>query len=117
MKTTTATIAKISLLLIILIILATQIGAIIDLSGRKSLLTERERDLEKVKNEQNSLKKKASIVNTPEFIEKEAREKLGMGRDGETIVLLPPSGRETVNNDDDSSSKLPVWSQWLKLIF
>ncbi len=46
-------------------------------------------NLVRLEREQKELLAKKAEVETPGFVEKEAREKLGMGREGETILVLP----------------------------
>lgn len=48
-----------------------------------------EADVRKQEAENQELKKRLAEVQSPEFIEKEAREKLGLGKPGEEIVVLP----------------------------
>lgn len=48
-----------------------------------------ETDVRKQEAENQDLKKRLVEVQSPEFIEKEAREKLGLGKPGEEIVVLP----------------------------
>lgn len=63
--------------------------------------------------ENQKLKKRLAEVQSPEFIEKEAREKLGLGKEGETIVVLP-------KQDEISNIKYPIsnesnWRKWWKV--
>lgn len=48
-----------------------------------------EQEVKNQEAENQNLKKRLAEVQSPEFIEKEAREKLGLGRPGEEIVVLP----------------------------
>lgn len=99
--------------------LAGQVRSVIDLSGRKSLLTQRETELAEVKREQSRLKKQAADVKTPEFVEHEAREKLGMGKEGETIVLLPVGETAAKQTDVEAlpEDRYPTWQRWIRLFF
>ena len=59
-----------------------------------------------------SLKARLAEVDTPEFIEREAREKLGYSKEGETILILPsppPAAAE------DLSDSRPNWQKWWDL--
>ena len=61
--------------------------------------------------ENQELKKRLAEVQSPEFIEKEAREKLGLGKPGEEIVVLP---------EVPAMPSMPVvgepnWRRWWKL--
>ncbi len=109
---------KIILLAFLVILILGQIRTISGLSGKKSLVTNRQTELSKLKNEHEILRRKEEDTKTKEYVEREARNKLGMGKVGETIILLP---------DDDSSSSgkpttiiqdfRPIWQQWLELFF
>lgn len=76
--------------------------------------------LEKLENQNQELEQKAKEVQTPEFVEKEAREKLGLAKEGETVVILPENFdriakiNQSLNN---SSLDLPNWERWWKLFF
>lgn len=68
--------------------------------------------------ENQGLKEKLNYVESEEFVEKEAREKLNMAKEGETIVVLP----EKITVADPRTSRpaaenLPNWQQWLNLFF
>lgn len=68
--------------------------------------------------ENQKLKGKLNYVESEEFVEKEAREKLNMAKEGEVIVILP----EKITVADPRSPRsvaesLPNWRQWLNLFF
>jgi cell division protein FtsB len=69
---------------------------------------------QKLQQEGEALRKKLSQVETEEFIEKEARDKLNMGMPGETIVIIPDTLLAT-SAASGSSKELPNWEKWLKL--
>ncbi len=61
------------------------------------------------------LKERLFYVKTDQFIEEEARQKLGMVKNGEYIVIAPtsaPLNRERITIDDK-----PNWKKWLELFF
>ena len=76
-------------------------------------VTEAEAKLEQVKKEQEELKTKLAYAQSPEFIEREAREKLGYGREGEIIVILPKN--EGSDSQLQAVGTTPVWRQWWDL--
>ena len=59
------------------------------------------------------LKAKLDEVNSPEFVEREAREKLGYGREGEVILLLPEQERES--SYAKATEDKPNWRKWWDL--
>ncbi|KKU37502.1 MAG: hypothetical protein UX52_C0024G0006 [Candidatus Amesbacteria bacterium GW2011_GWA1_46_35] len=64
--------------------------------------------------ENQELKKRLAEVQSPEFIEKEAREKLGLGKEGETIVVLPKIESEP-SFAKASEGRQPNWRRWWKV--
>ncbi len=76
--------------------------------------------------ENDRLKKQVEESQKPEFIEKEAREKLGMTREGEAIVIMPnpPAGEAgdklpmTNEKTEAITTKvIPNWKKWWGLFF
>lgn len=63
--------------------------------------------------ENQKLKKRLAEVQSPEFIEKEAREKLGLGKEGETIVVLP--SQESGARSQEPGASGPNWRKWWKM--
>ena len=59
-------------------------------------------------------------VTTPQFVEKQAREKLSLVRPGETVVVLPPE--ELLRSlapkiEEEKNEDKPNWKKWLELFF
>lgn len=75
--------------------------------------------LEKLELENEQLKRQGQIVQSPEFIEKEAREKLGFAKEGETVLILPENLQEKTgfNQSQVSSQEIPNWEKWRRLFF
>ncbi len=65
------------------------------------------------------LKKQIEIAQTDEFKEIQARNKLGLVREGETTVVLPPEEilRQFSPKTEEEKETLPdpIWKKWLKL--
>ena len=78
--------------------------------------TERLHKLE-VKNKE--LKRKLEEVKTPAFLEEQARDKLGLVREGETIVIIPLEKLDQILGVTKKVEevKLPNWQGWLRLFF
>lgn len=78
-----------------------------------SLVLKKELEAEKKKNQ--FLKQRLFYVKTDEFVEEQARKKLGLVKPGEHTVIAPPEppkGKETIEID-----KTPNWEKWWKLFF
>jgi len=78
------------------------------------LKKERERLLV-LKKENMELKKELEEVKTERYVEEVARDKLGMGRKGETIVVLPEIEYEEVERK--RGRKLENWEKWYRVFF
>lgn len=79
-----------------------------------------QRKVEELKREHEELVKRKEYLQSPEFIEEEARNKLNMSREGETIVILPPNVEELVGfleEETGEEEQLPNWKRWWKLFF
>lgn len=63
--------------------------SIYDLWQKRSILDEARERVRKAEEENANLREKYREVQSPEYIEQTAREKLGLGRDGEVVVVLP----------------------------
>ena len=64
------------------------------------------------------LKKKLSEIKSPEFIEEQARDKLGLAKPGETVVIIPDEKiKEILGATSSSEPKFPNWLGWFKVFF
>ena len=76
--------------------------------------------LEKARVENEALKQELGHVQSEAFIEKEAREKLGMAKPGETVLFLPQEIEGIANFvsfGKNEEKELPNWQKWWKLFF
>lgn len=90
--------------------------SIYNLWQKRDLLTSAQEELNKAKEQNKSLKSKLSLVDSPQFIEEEARNKLFLVRPGEELLIT----KELQNAS--SSAKLngnekPNWQKWWELFF
>ena len=76
-------------------------------------------NLEELYLENEALKKQLEHVKSQAFLEKEAREKLGMAKEGETTLILPENFKEKLGLDRPQKKEqpLPNWQKWWKLFF
>ncbi len=91
-----------------------------DLWRRRDYLSERQAALSRLKAEQTRLEAELSEVESPEFIEQEARNRLGLGKEGETIVLMPKLQESGIPNQEsgkEQQERLPNWKRWWRLFF
>lgn len=74
--------------------------------------------VEKLREENEELKKQLEDASSPEFIERQAREKLGLAKEGEQIVVLPGNVEALVlPKEEEKPEELPNFKKWYKLFF
>ena len=87
-------------------------------AGEQVKMTEEKvRELEK---EHEALVEKKEYFQSQEFIEEEARNKLNLAREEETIVILPPNVEamsQWMKQEGKKEEDLPNWQRWWKLFF
>lgn len=91
------------------------------ISEIKKSIQKEEGKLEKLKKENERLKRQALEVESAEFIERQLRDKLGLARKGEIVLVLPDE--ETLRKlapeipEEEETLPEPNWKKWLKLFF
>lgn len=75
--------------------------------------------LEQLKLENEELQAQLEYVQSQAFIESQAREKLGMAKDDETVLILPENlGQITgFKKTEEEEQNLSNWQRWWKLFF
>lgn len=75
--------------------------------------------LTNLQQENSNLRRQLSRVQTPQFIEAQARDKLGLAKKGETIIIIPDEKIKQVLGTTTSGTvnKLPNWLGWWKVFF
>lgn len=77
-----------------------------------------EEKIERLEKERQQLLEKKQYYQSEEFIEEEARNKLGLSRPGETVVILPPNVSQILGREEEKpAEEIPNWKKWLKLFF
>lgn len=73
----------------------------------------------KLEAKNKELKKKLTQIESPLFIEEQARNKLGLSKPGETIVIIPDQKLRSVLGASNSAQqiRLPNWLGWWKVFF
>ena len=82
-------------------------------------LTETTEVLHSLQVQNEKLKQQLQEVKTPQFIEQQARDKLGLARPGETVVIIPIDKLNQVLGASQSATivRLPNWMGWLRLFW
>lgn len=112
----TSTLKKIAFFITIAVCLLVINGLIhstYDLWRKQDLLVKAKQDLAKQKQENQELKAQLSYVQSDEFLETEARDKLFLVKPGESDVIIP---KELVMKKEEKKMIiLPAWQQWINL--
>lgn len=77
--------------------------------------------LEQLRKENEALKQELEYKKSQEYKEEEIRNKLGLAKEGETVVVVPGSeqGNEKLEtgNNEDRGEELANWQKWWELFF
>ena len=73
--------------------------------------------LEELEKEHQELLERREYYQSEEFVEQEARNRLNMGKPGETVVILPPNVGEGGEITSTPAPELPNWQKWVRLFF
>ncbi len=79
-----------------------------------------QKTVEGLEKEHQELVEKKEYFESEEFIEEEARNKLNLSREEETIVILPPNVEEMsqwMKQEGGEEEELPNWKRWWRLFF
>ncbi|RJQ38380.1 hypothetical protein C4559_01135 [Candidatus Microgenomates bacterium] len=111
-------IVYVGVIIISIFIINNFVRSIVNLWSKQDILVKAQKELIDKKRENEDLKKKLSVVESQEFLEKEARNKLLMVKPGEKQVLI---SQELLNSTDSAKEKSeenkPNWQKWWELFF
>lgn len=96
---------------ILLLIINGLAHSIYDLWAKRDVVSEARKTLEQEKAENQNLKKELSRVQTKEFIEEEARNKLFLTRPNEKVVIVPVASKSA----EKKELSKPNWQKWIDL--
>ena len=107
---------EILLIIIVLSLFINLIKSWIKLGERLEIIKESKIKVIEEQKKQEDLERKLAQAASREFIEKQAREKLNMAKEGELIILLPSpvlSASPTPEPSDTSAN----WQKWMRLFW
>lgn len=102
--------------IVCLIIINNLVRSIYSTWQKDKITLDAERQLGYQKQENERLKSELSYVQTQEFIERQARDKLFMGKPKESIVL-DLDDKEVKNLSNNKEDNKPNWKKWVELFF
>ncbi len=107
------------LLSILLVISLTR--NILKIRGADKKIEDAERELEDSRVENQELKVEIEALQSDEYIEKQFRDKLGLARESEIILVLPEKEilKKLAPRKENEEETLPdpLWKQWLNLFY
>ena len=106
-------------ILVFIFITYNLVGQILNTLKSGDRLTETETKLKELQSQNSQLKNRLAEVQTPDFVEQQARDSLGLAKDGETLVIIP---EEKINLILEASKeaqivRLPNLLGWWKVFF
>ena len=100
-----------------LILIVTLTQSIIAIWQKGDIVRQRRLELARIEAENEVLKKQLAESQSPDFIERQAREKLGLSKPGESVILMPPATEAAKMLEDLGQKPVPNWEQWWRLFF
>ena len=92
--------------------LLNNISRLVNVGGR---VTQEEKKLADAQSLNNQLKNKLQEVQTPLHMEREAREKLGYGKQGEVVLVIPDQDQVMNSKLQITTDNEPNWVKWRNL--
>ncbi len=87
-----------------------------NLSREDNIISDAQDKLQQVTSENQNLKRQLAQAESQDFIEREARNKLNLGKDGEVALILPPIS-PFITPTPVLPDTSPNWQKWAKLFF
>ncbi len=110
----------ITLIIIVVAFIAYNLmGQIIEAVNSSDRLSQAAEELYKLEVKNKELKKILTEIKSTDFIEKVARDKLGLVKEGEIVVIIPDEALQRVLGESKKLEdiKLPNWLGWWKVFF
>lgn len=97
-----------------LIILFNLSSSLPDLISKSKKVEKEKEKLEALQRENEKLRTEIEQKKNQEFVEKEAREKLGFTKEGETLIVIP---KEEPQKKESKPQEESNWRKWTNLLF
>lgn len=112
---------KYILLIVTIFLIVSMSRSTVKMLGKGKTIDDARKNVENLEKEQAGLLKLKEKVDSDQFVEKEARDKLGLTKPGDTVVVLPPDDvlRKFAPLDEKVSfvEEQPIYKRWIKLFF
>lgn len=104
-------------LIINLLFIVNLIREIVWLSKAGERIKKTQNRFESLRQENFYLKQEKAYRESDEFAEKQIRDKLGMAKPEEYVVLLPREAKSKLEDAEESEKELANWRRWYNLFF
>jgi len=114
--------SKVVLTLLVVIFSANLIKSVLETRANLGRLDRLKKEVSKLASGVESLKREEEYKKSPEFLEREARDKLGLVKKDEKLLILPEAGNVLESDSSQISNrtkidKTPNWVKWKKFLF
>ncbi len=110
---------RIGIILLIILVINSLIGGILLIGKSNAKIEEAKKKVAEEQKRNEDIKKQLEEISSQAFTEQMARDKLGLARLGETVIVLPDKEilRKLAPRVEDEEETLPDpnWQKWLKL--
>ncbi len=104
------------IVIVLLLIINGLIDSIVNLWQKQDVLTSAQKQLQQQQLENAKLKGELSYVQTPQFIDQTAHNKLFLVKPGEEQVFLPQDITSQPQSQPQTQN-IPNWQKWVNLFF
>jgi cell division protein FtsB len=103
-------------ILFCLYLIVTTVKAIFDLWKAGDKLTDRQARVAALQKEQENILRQKAVAESPFYLEKVARDQMGLTKPGEEVIIIP---KELLVDSLPVASQpaIPNWQKWVRLIF
>jgi cell division protein FtsB len=106
-------------IVIFLILTSSLVKSLKRIAEGKALVRRNEAKLEKIQKENEKLEEQLKIIQSDEFVEKQLRNKLGLVKEGEIVVVLPEADivkrLSPIIPEEEEVKPKPNWQRWIDL--
>ena len=115
-------VSKIVLTLLVIIFSANLAKSVLETRANLGRLDRLKKEVSKLASGVESLKREEEYKKSPEFLEREARDKLGLVKKDEKLLILPEmdnvlGGKYSQMPNPAKIDKTPNWVKWKKFLF
>lgn len=104
-----------AIIIICIYLIVTTVISMVDLWRASDKLTRRKAALAALYVQRDELLRAQNIVNSPDYLEKVARDQLGLAKTGEEIVIIPDELLK-LGVIEATPSTVPNWQKWARLL-